>query len=56
MEPVDVSSQLEQNPRGGVILATGYEVTDEEGNAGGGGFDVDVDGWGDYEDIPLPIG
>ena len=55
-EPVDVSNQLEQNPRGGVILATGYEVTDEEGNAGGGGFDVDVDGWGDYEDIPLPIG
>ena len=51
-----MSSQLEQNPRGGVILATGYEVTDEEGNAGGGGFDVDVDGWGDYEDIPLPIG
>ena len=55
-DPVDVTAILEAHPRGGVIRVSGFEVTDEEGTAGGSGFEVDVDGWGDYEDIPLPIG
>lgn len=55
-DPVDISAQLKAHPRGGVIKVDGFVVTDDEGIALGGGFDVDVDGWGDYEDIPLPIG
>lgn len=55
-EPVDVTPQLQAHPRGGVIEVDGFAVSDEEGTAGGGGFQVDVDGWGEYEDIPLPLG
>jgi len=51
----DVTDQLSAQPRGGVITVDGLEVTDEEaGNESG--FDVDVDGWGRYEDIELPLG
>ena len=51
----DVTDQLSAQPRGGVITVGGLEVTDEEaGNESG--FDVDVDGWGRYEDIELPLG
>ena len=31
------------------------EIPDEEGMEGGSGFDVDVDGWGEFEDIELPF-
>ena len=55
-DPVDVTPQLQAHPRGGVIEVDGFAVSDEEGTAGGGGFQVDVDGWGEYEDIPLPLG
>lgn len=51
---VDITSQMRGQPRGGVIVATGIEISDEEG-AGDGGFDVDVDGWGDYIDIPVEL-
>ena len=51
----DVTAQVEKQPRGGVILVDGIEVSDEDGQEGSGGFDVDVDGWGDYVDIPLPL-
>lgn len=51
----DVSRQLELQPRGGVVIVEGLEITDEEGSAVGGGFEVDVDGWGDYEDIEMPL-
>lgn len=33
----------------------GIEVSDEDG-ANAGGFDVDVDDWGDFIDIPIPLG
>ena len=33
----------------------GIEMSDEEGTEGGSGFDVDVEDWGDYEDIELPL-
>ena len=33
----------------------GIVVSDEDGTEGGGAFDVDVEGWGDYVDIPLPL-
>lgn len=49
----DVTDQVNAQPRGGVIIVSGIEISDEEG--GGGGFDVKVDGWGDYIDIPLEL-
>lgn len=51
----DVTAQVEAQPRGGIIRVSGIEVKDEDGQAGGGAFDVDVEGWGDYIDIPLPL-
>lgn len=51
----DVTDQVNVQPRGGVITVTGIEVSDEDGTEGGGGFDVSVDGWGEYEDIELPL-
>lgn len=58
---VDITDQMAKQPRGGVIVVQGLEVTDEEakqpdsGGGGGGGFDVGVEGWGDAIDIPLPL-
>ena len=52
---IDVTNQLLDQPRGGVVVVDGLEITDEEGGGGGGGFDVEVDGWGDQIDIPLPL-
>lgn len=51
----DVTDQLEKQPRGGVITVTGIVVSKEDGEEGSGGFDVDVDGWGEHHDIILPI-
>ena len=51
-----MTDQVNAQPRGGVITVDGIEVDDEDGMAGSGGFDVTVDGWGDYMDIPLPLG
>ena len=52
---VDVTSQMRSQPRGGVIVVEGLGISDTEGTAGGSGFDVEVNGWGEYEDIPLPL-
>lgn len=53
----DVTDQINGQPRGGVITVEGIEVSDEDGNSGSeGGFDVTVDGWGEWIDIPLPLG
>ncbi len=51
----DVTDQVERQPQGGVIVVSGIEISDEEGTEGGSGFDVDIDGWGEYEDIELPL-
>ena len=51
----DVTAQVEAQPRGGVIIVRDIEVSDEDGTAGSGGFDVEVEGWGEYIDIPLPL-
>ena len=50
----DVTDQVSSQPRGGIIVVDNIEIDDADG-ALGGGFDVDVDGWGDYEDIELPL-
>lgn len=51
----DVTDQLRLQPHGGVIRVGGIEISDDDGKGGSGGFDVDVDGWGDYEDIPIDM-
>ncbi|MBO5499310.1 MAG: DUF5119 domain-containing protein [Bacteroidales bacterium] len=51
---IDVSAQMKNQPRGGVILIEGLCITDEEGGVfEGGGFGVGVDPWGDTINIPL---
>ena len=52
---LDVTDQVTGQPRGGVIIIPNLEITDEEGGGVGGGFDVDVSGWGEYEDIEIPV-
>lgn len=50
----DVTEQMKSQPRGGVLVVDGIEV--EVPDVGSdGGFDVDVDSWGDVFVIPLPI-
>lgn len=51
----DVTEQVAVQPRGGVIIVDGIEVSDEIGLEGSSNFDVEVEGWGDYIDIPLPL-
>lgn len=51
----DVTDQVARQPQGGVIEVDSIEISDEEGQAGGSGFEVDVDDWGEYEDIELPL-
>lgn len=50
----DISEQLSDQPRGGVITVTGLKISKEDFGQGGS-FDVDVGDWGDYEDIELPL-
>ncbi len=50
----DISDQIKNQPRGGVITVSGIRIEDDEGDAPiGSGFDVDVEGWGKHEDIKL---
>lgn len=51
----DITDQMKHQPQGGVIVVDGLEITDAEGAGGSSGFDVDVDGWGDYQDIPIVL-
>ncbi|HIZ85554.1 MAG TPA: DUF5119 domain-containing protein, partial [Candidatus Coprenecus stercoravium] len=51
----DISGQMADQPRGGVIVVSGLEINDGDFATPGGGFDVGVDGWGEYEDIELPL-
>lgn len=51
----DVSEIVARQPHGGVIVIKGLEISDEAGNESGSGFDVDVEGWGEYEDVPIQL-
>lgn len=51
----DITGQLANQPRGGVIIVKDIEISDDDGMEGGSGFDPDIDGWGDYIDIEVPI-
>lgn len=49
----DISDQMRNQPRGGVIEISGLEITDSEGMADSGGFCIDVEGWGEAIDVPI---
>lgn len=51
----DVTDQVKAQPHGGVIVVSGIKVTKDEGMSGSGAFDVEVNGWGEYEDITIPL-
>ena len=50
---VDVSDQIMNQPRGGVVRIEGLRITKEDFASGSGGFDIGVDEWGDPVEIPL---
>jgi hypothetical protein len=51
----DVTDQVKAQPHGGVIIVKDIVIPEAQGMSGSGGFDVDVDDWGEYEDVPLPL-
>ena len=51
----DVTDQVLAQPHGGVIVVDGIVIEDSTGTSGSGSFDVEVNGWGEYEDIILPF-
>ncbi len=51
----DVTNQLKSQPHGGVIVVKDIVISDDDGKQGSGAFDVEVDEWGPYEDVPLPL-
>lgn len=51
----DVTDQVALQPQGGVIVVGGIEISDEEGEEGGSGFEANVDDWGEYEDVELEL-
>ena len=50
---VDISDQIKNQPRGGVIKIEGLRITKEDLASGSGGFDIGVDEWDDPVEIPL---
>ncbi len=51
----DVSDQIVNQPRGGVIYIKGIRVEDEQATGSGGTFDVDVSSWGDTIEDEIPL-
>lgn len=51
----DVTDQVQAQPHGGVIIVKDIVVEEEDGTQGSGAFDVEVNDWGPYEDIELPL-
>ena len=51
----DVSFGMRLQPRGGVLLFDDIEISDEDGQEGSGGFEADVEDWGDEIEVPLPL-
>lgn len=49
----DISDQMRDQPRGGVITIDNIVVSDEDGKSGGSFFEATVEGWGPYEDVDL---
>ena len=51
----DVTEQVAKQPHGGIITVSGIIISDEDGKQGSSGFDVDVNDWGEFEDIEIPL-
>lgn len=51
----DVTEQVQSQPRGGVIDVCGIAISDDDGKEASGQFGVDVNDWGDFEDVPLDL-
>ena len=51
----DITDQVKAQPHGGVIVVKGIVITEEEGMQGTGSFDVEVNDWGEYQDIIIPL-
>ena len=51
----DVTDQVNAQPHGGVIVVKDIVIKEQDGVQGSGAFDVDVNDWGNYEDIVLPL-
>lgn len=51
----DVTEQVIAQPHGGVIVVDGIVIDQSQGTSGSGAFDVEVNEWGEYEDIYLPL-
>ena len=51
----DVTDQVLAQPHGGVIVVTGIVIEESDATSGSGAFDVEVNDWGEYEDIVLPL-
>lgn len=51
----DVTDQVKAQPHGGVIVVKDIVINEEDGRTGTGAFDVEVNDWGDYKDIDLPL-
>ncbi len=51
----DVSDQVQAQPHGGVIVVKDIVIKPSDGTQGSGSFDVEVNDWGPYQDIYLPL-
>ena len=51
----DVTDQVNNQPHGGVIVVKDIVIEETAGTQGSGAFDVEVEGWGPYEDVVLPL-
>lgn len=49
----DVSDQVAAQPRGGVIKVGGIKIDPKDADSSGSGFKVDVNGWGEEEDLQM---
>lgn len=49
----DISEQVRMQPHGGVIMVDGIDIPDSVGQEGNSAFDVTVDGWGEFQDVPI---
>ena len=51
----DVTDVVNKQPHGGVIVIKDIVIKEADGVQGSGAFDVEVDDWGEYNDIPLEL-